>query len=193
MLVEGVGINDATYQVVYHERVGKKWKIIDRCPYYSRWAGMLRRCYGRGIPKSYNGCSVCEEWLTFSTFKTWMEKQDWEGKELDKDLLVFGNRAYSPTTCIFVSREVNMFLVSDRLGSDRTLPIGVSFEAYTGKYRAVIAESGKYKNLGRFLTPDEAKIAWLNRKGELALSLAEKETDEVIINALKARYVIGNF
>lgn len=51
-----------------------------------------------------SGCSVCEEWLTFSNFKRWMEQQDYEGKALDKDLLVSQNKTYSSETCVFVPR-----------------------------------------------------------------------------------------
>lgn len=94
-LVYGVGVDDLDYP---------KKKLLPNgkysfCPYYQRWRGMIRRCYSKaqlGKNPNYEGCTVCDEWLTFSNFKSWMEKQDWEGKELDKDLLVRGNKVYSP-------------------------------------------------------------------------------------------------
>ena len=118
-LVYGVGINDADYIVCIYEELprtnGKQnQKIVWRCPFYSRWMSMLRRCYSKAYQEkqpSYKGCSVCEEWLTFSNFKSWMETQDWEGKQLDKDLLVYKNKIYSPETCVFIDQRLNTFLV----------------------------------------------------------------------------------
>jgi hypothetical protein len=93
----GVALNDADYPVVKHGLVNGKVRITWRCPYYTRWYGMIRRCYqdkftSRNI--KYSECSVCDEWLTFMNFKVWMHNQDWKGKELDKDLICIGNKVY---------------------------------------------------------------------------------------------------
>ena len=87
-LVFGVGINDSDYEVYKYETINGKRKATWKCPYYERWVSMLRRCYSpRSLEKypTYKGCTVCEEWLTFSTFKKWMENQEWEDRHLDKD------------------------------------------------------------------------------------------------------------
>ena len=107
-LVFGKGSNDATYmtQTTFNGR-------SSICPYYSRWRDLLKRCYSDKFQNkntSYIGCSIASEWIKFSNFKSWMEKQDWEGKELDKDLLVQGNKVYGPSTCIFVPREINLIV-----------------------------------------------------------------------------------
>ena len=63
-LVAGVGINDADYNVTLHDKETGKC-IIWSCPYYSRWKGMLVRCYSsnhKNKQPSYKGCTVCEEW-----------------------------------------------------------------------------------------------------------------------------------
>ena len=93
-LVFGVGINDADY--VIDKRINaslpgerRSQKVLWACPYYSRWKDVLSRCYAAyHLLKrpNYFDCTVCEEWLLFSNFKKWMEQQDWEGKQLDKDL-----------------------------------------------------------------------------------------------------------
>jgi hypothetical protein len=65
---------------------------------YLLWKGMLRRCYSsvhQRTHPSYIGASVCEEWLTLSNFVAWVESQDMEGKELDKDILCPGNKRYT--------------------------------------------------------------------------------------------------
>ena len=61
-LICGVGVNDANYATS-----GKRM-----CPFYRRWINMLERCYSEKFQEknpTYRGCSVCEEWLTFSNFK----------------------------------------------------------------------------------------------------------------------------
>lgn len=118
-LIYGVGINDS--KSTYIE--GK------RCKYYVTWKSMLQRCYSlkyKNKNPTYANCSVCDEWLTFSNFKAWMVKQNWEGKDLDKDILIEGNKIYSPETCFFISRRINTLLnvSKKRIGS---LPLGVTF------------------------------------------------------------------
>lgn len=153
---------------------------------------MMNRCYGEDYQAkhpSYEGCYVCEEWLTFSNFKAWMEKQDWEGNELEKDLIISGNKIYSPETCVFVSARVNTFLIEN--GAARgEFPIGASVDEKSGKFRArcrcVI--SGKQKTLGYFYSPEEAHKAWLAFKLEQARILAAEQADPRVAKALIYRY-----
>ena len=112
-LINGVGINDATESITKSVFVNGKYKLVWRCPYYEKWKSMLDRCYfQKGVTrhKAYVDCYVCDEWLTFSNFKSWMETQDWEGRVLDKDLLVYGNKIYSPKTCLFIDQRINSFI-----------------------------------------------------------------------------------
>ena len=188
-LLYGVGLCDADYKLSVVKEVDGKRKVLWRCPYYRRWHNMLRRCY-YGTDSGYDGCKVCDEWLTFSNFKKWMEKQDWEGKHLDKDLIKTGNKVYSPDMCVFVSPKVNSFLVTSQ--KSKTSLIGCHFEQYTQKYRAVVCNpfSDKAIGLGRFDTELEAHLAWKKRKHELACQLADSEyvTDERVAEALRNRY-----
>ena len=74
----------------------------------------------------YKDITCCQEWLIFSNFKSWMKQQDWEGKQLDKDLLIYQNKIYSPETCVFVDRKINQFLVKSN-NSRGKYPLGVSY------------------------------------------------------------------
>lgn len=78
---------------------------------FNIWNRMLRRCYDEFIhtehPK-YIECSVCESWLSFSSFEKWFNEHYVEGWELDKDILVKGNKEYSPDKCCFVPHEINV-------------------------------------------------------------------------------------
>lgn len=180
-LVQGVGVNDADY-------------AITGCPFYRRWCSMLQRCYSEKLHErypTYKDCSVCEEWLTFSNFKSWMEQQDWEGKHLDKDILVEGNKVYSPETCSFVSNIVNNFFNNPHTNSS-DLPIGAVWYKTTEKYLSSCRNpfTNKLENLGYYECPQEAHSAWLTRKKELCLELCSTLTDKRVIEALKSKYGI---
>ena len=195
-LVHGVGINDADYEVTRYEYVivdgRKKQKRIWICPYYQTWKGMLGRCYStkyQDTRPTYKGCSVSEEWLTFSNFRAWMEKQDWEGMQLDKDLLFEGNKVYSAETCVFITREVNSF-TTDCGASRGEWSIGVCWDKVAGKFRSSCRNplTKKQETLGYFICEEEAHQAWLKRKLELAHELEAIQTDERVAKALIERY-----
>lgn len=97
--VWGVGINDC--------EIRSKEKVV------IVWRDMLQRCYDSNFVENnhtYTGCSVCDEWLYLSNFKKWFEENYVEGYQLDKDILVKGNKVYSPETCCFVPREITLYL-----------------------------------------------------------------------------------
>jgi len=107
-LVCGVGLNDSEYMIATTIK-GKQF----RCHYYETWANMFMRCYSEKYQHnrpSYKNCTVCDEWLVFSVFKSWMKKQDWKGKSLDKDILIKDNKIYSPESCSFVSTKENTIM-----------------------------------------------------------------------------------
>lgn len=189
--MQGVGINDADYVTVEYERYyvdgESKQRLIWVCPFYKRWKGLLERCYSEKYHKkhpSYIGCKVTDEWLYFSNFKAWMETQDWQNNQLDKDLLVSGNKTYSPGDCVFVSGLVNSFIVnSDK--SKGPYPVGVCFNKVLGKFQALCSQlNDKQKHLGYFDSEVDAHKAWKAEKFRLACLLAEKQKDQRVAEAL---------
>lgn len=198
-LVFGVGVNDVEYAVQIKEVVSGRYKngkqkqrLVWMCPFYSVWVDMLRRSYDKSCKlrrPTYNEAAVCEDWHRLSIFKAWMEQQDWEGKQLDKDLLLKGNKTYAPETCIFVSREVNMFLL-DRAASRGEYKIGVSWHKGCGKFVAQCCNPLllKKEHLGYFTTEESAHEAWAKKKLEHAHTLAELQDDSRIAEALIRRY-----
>ena len=197
-LICGVGINDADYVVQKWEKIGyvdgkQKRKLIWRCPFYRAWSSMLERCYSTKYQErkpTYRGCSVSEAWLTFSVFKNWMETQDWQDAQLDKDLLFEGNKVYSADTCVFVSGMVNNF-TTDSGATRGDWPIGVYWHKGANKFQSRCRNpfTKKQENLGRFSCEQEAHQAWVNRKLELAKELAATQTDPRVAEALINRYV----
>jgi hypothetical protein len=191
-LVCGIGKNDASYNVSIYKKIEDKVISIFECPFYAKWVNMIERCYSKRRLKmfpSYAGCTVCEEWLTFSNFKAWMENQDWQGKELDKDILVYGNTIYSPDSCACVSRRLNL-LCSDRSRSKRKLLQGCRFCKVTGKYQSQCFDMKRNKqvSIGYFNTQEESHKAWKAKKLESAMILVEKESDQRLKQALIRRY-----
>lgn len=196
-LVCGIGTNDATYKVQIKETTGyvegkQKRKVIWTCPFYIVWKGMLERCYSKKFQEknpTYKGCTVCEEWLLFSNFKAWMEKQDFAGKHIDKDLLFQGNKVYSPETCVFITHAVNTFVI-ERNASRGKWPIGVYWHKKSQKFAVQcnnpFTKESEY--LGCYHCPNEAHQAWLKRKLELAKLLAAEQDDPVVAKALIGRY-----
>ena len=185
--VFGIGINDADY-VVNPTINGKR--II--CPFYEAWKGMLKRCYSAKLQArypTYIGCSVVPEWHRFMAFRAWMVELDWQGRELDKDLLFPGNKVYGPQTCIFISNGINKF-TTDSASARGDWPIGVYWNKQNGKFRARCNNpfTGKLEHLGLFTCPAEAHEAWRKRKHELSLQLAAEQTDPRLAAALATRY-----
>lgn len=180
-LVRGIGINDAEYMTEYVTE-----GIRTRCPYYIIWFSMLNRCYSKLYQKrqpTYEGCAVTKEWFLFSNFRSWMEAQDWEGKALDKDIIKPGNKVYSPSTCAFVTQEVNN-LVCKANPNRWKLPQGVYYFKPIGKFQVYCTVKGTRKHLGYFNTSDEAATAYNYTKSQEIRRVADLQTDSRIRDGL---------
>ena len=196
-LVYGVGINNADYVVEKREESGyvdgkRKQRIVWTCRYYRTWKSMIQRCYSAKFQErspTYAGCSVSEEWKTFSNFKTWMETQEWQDKQLDKDLLIEGNKVYGPETCVFVSKIVNGFTTNCGAARGEWM-IGVYWNKGMNKFisRCSNPFTKKLEHIGLFTCELEAHQAWQVRKLELAHLLAAEQTDPRVATALVGRY-----
>jgi len=182
--VFGIGINDADYVVCPTVNGKQQW-----CRFYTVWHSMIRRCYSpiaqRRNP-TYIGCTVCDEWLRFSAFKKWMEKQAWRGNQLDKDIIIPGNKIYSPDTCCFVSGATNTLLL-DSAGSRGKYPLGVSLLQSTGRFMAYCSHNKKLEHIGYFATPEEASAAYRKRKAEVLYEAAMAQGDKRVRRGLLAR------
>ena len=172
-LVYGVGINDADY-LVSPIINGKAVK----CPYYQAWKGMLRRCYSKDFHKTnqtYADCTVSSEWFLFSNFMAWMNKEDWQGKQLDKDILIQNNKTYSSSACIFVAEEINK-LLNGHVKKRGLHPRGVSMRA-NNKYKAKCCTYGQTNHLGDYDTPEEAHEAYKTFKYKHIAEIANQQSE----------------
>lgn len=180
-LLYGVGINDAGYTVQKNVRTGTgpngkpTYKMVWICPYYKLWRSILNRCYStyaQEVTPCYLGASVCEEWLTFSTFRGWAASRNMgEGMAIEKDILNPGNKVYSPEFCDFVPVRVNSLLTSFK--SDKgDYPVGVSAKhckneevMYVARVHNGYGKESEY--LGRHSTPEKAHAAWQKAKADV--------------------------
>lgn len=171
-------------------RVGIKYKTtIDRktIKEYNAWTNMLNRCYSTEFQSknpAYKECSVSEEWLLFETYYDWLHSQPnydkWSGDGkwcVDKDILVKGNKVYSPETCCLVPDYVNTLFVK-KDANRGNLPIGVCVhkDGFQACCRNPLLD--KYVYLGIYDTPERAFQAYKNYKENLIKQVAQEEYDK---------------
>ena len=78
-----------------------------RTKQYTAWVNMLTRCYSEKYLKerpTYLGCHTSKLFECYSDFYDWCDAQIGFGEvgfQLDKDLLIKGNKLYSENTCVF--------------------------------------------------------------------------------------------
>ena len=181
--IHNVGINDVSYYTQYKDNLGTPYI----CPYYKVWKSMIGRCYDKKIQSkhpTYLNCSTSLEWIYLSKFKMWMKSQDWEGKVIDKDILIPGNKIYSSDTCMFVDNDINL-LIAGPTSKDRYGKIGSNYRKERNKYLSNISIYGKKKFLGYFETEDQANETYLKAKSFHIRDVAEKYRNDICLyNAL---------
>ena len=186
--VYGVGVNDRSRPAYFNNKATKE---------YDHWVGMLERCYGKNkhikSRPTYESCECSENFKSYSYFYDWCQSQvgfknsEWQ---LDKDILIEGNKLYSEDTCVFVPCDINNFLTS-RKKQNRSGYTGVSFHKASGKYAAQISFGGKRKHLGLFENPKDGENFYLLVKRRMAIELIEKyksNLDERVVDALLSKY-----
>ena len=187
-LVYGVGVNDGGRPAKISYKHTKEYKF---------WFSMLRRCFSEKCQDknpTYKGCTISDNFLNYTYFYDWCQEQIGFGKvdekgrgwELDKDILMLGNKTYSEYACVFVPQEINKFF-TDRRNDRGEYPVGVCFNKFHGKYNALCSLNGKQQHLGYFDTPQEAFSAYKPFKEALCKQLALKwqhEIDTRLFNAM---------
>lgn len=152
------------------------------------WRKMMNRCCSdkfKARHKSYKNVSICDEWLTYSSFKMWFDEHYVEGWDLDKDILVKGNKVYSPQNCCFVPQEVNGLFTNCKM-SRGPYPIGVSYK--NGRFVAGLDINKKRRHLGSFGTPEEAFQAYKVAKEAYIKEVADKWKDQLEPRVYEALY-----
>lgn len=157
---------------------------------YIVWHNLLQRTLNNNRKQNlptYEDCKLCDEWKDYATFKEWYYNPIngyKEGYQLDKDLLVPGNKTYSPDTCCFLPKYINIFF-RERIKTDG-LPKGVKRNG--NKYQARFMKKGKLF-LFKGETPEEAFTKYKEAKEQYIKEMASEyysrgEITEKVYNAL---------
>lgn len=183
------GVREGTVKNPYHPTVFKKGftglgKYSSRGldgklnKSYNTWNGILERCYCKKFSKrvsTYKDVTVCEEWYNFQNFAKWFEEnykpEYMEGWHLDKDILIKGNKIYSPETCCFVPQEVNSIFKSS-LSYRGEYPIGVT--ECCGSFRTGLNKGNIHIHLGTFKTIEESFQVYKTAKEEYIKEVVDK-------------------
>ena len=182
--VYGVGI--VGEQVTVKGKRGKQYDI---------WVRMLDRCYSKKLlcqHTTYSDCTVSDSFRYYPFFKEWCNNQigfnskDENGRcfALDKDLLVKGNRIYSPDTCCFVPQEINNLLTNKKSTRD-PLPISVK-KTESGRFLVAFRKNKITTYLGRYDTPEEAFNAYKQVKEDYIKEVANKWKGQIDPRAYEA-------
>lgn len=178
-----------SYNVGYFGEGEYKAKINGKMTkVYDVWSKMLQRCYDPYyINKylTYIDCYVCDEWLCFQNFAKWYYNNIYECNdermELDKDILMKGNKIYSPETCVFVPQKINYLFIKSNASRGK-YPIGINYHKKTKKLRVYcnyydeIDKKNKPKHLGYFSLnrPFQAFTVYKNFKENYIKQVADE-------------------
>jgi hypothetical protein len=159
---------------------------------YITWTSMLQRCYSTKYNKrfpTYKGCTVDERWHNFQVFAAWFKENYKTNKSiklcLDKDILVKGNKSYSPETCCFVPEEINK-IYTFRNAGDKKLPNGV--QRIKNGFVVQISIKGKSTHVATCTTIEEASKFSINARNKYLLDTINEYKEyltEEVYNILK--------
>lgn len=151
---------------------------------YQVWCSMLQRCYNPNTEyarRNYKDCEVSDYFKIFPQFLEWWKMKS-DGisvdLQLDKDILVKGNRLYSETTCTLVPRDVNMLLIKRNKARGK-YPIGVTYCKRSKKYKAQFSKFNVITNLGSHDSVESAFLAYKIAKEEYVKEVANKYKDVI--------------
>lgn len=157
---------------------------------YQTWRNMLMRAYSKKYQDNfptYIGCSVYSEWHEFQDFAEWYCNHDYSGYgyNLDKDILLPGNKIYSPDRVCFVPTQINSLLLSNPKIRGKYKQ-GVCFDKARGKFMASMKVDGRLKNLGRFDSELEAYQVYKTAKEAYVKEKALEWQDRIANNVFEA-------
>jgi len=165
----------------------KKGKWGRSC--YSCWASMVFRSFGpifKKLNPTYKEVTMCNEFKDYYFFFDWFNENYYEvpGQRtaLDKDILVPGNKVYSPEACVFLPACINTFI--SQTGVNNRIKLLKS-----GVYSLNIVIDGKLTNFGCYSSYDVALNMLKQIKKERLLALSKTFWDylpQIVKDAIEA-------
>lgn len=176
--VYGIGVVGNKYEV--QQNNGKRTRE------YAAWRNIIKRSFNDEYKKehpTYKDVTCCNEWLYYPNFYEWLHSQEnfikWIDNikwSVDKDILVKGNKIYSPKTCCLVPQNVNC-LFTKRDNDRGDCPIGVTYNKKSNKYWAQCENQLTNENsyIGSYDTKLKAFEAYKERKECIIKQVAQNE------------------
>jgi hypothetical protein len=124
--------------------------------------------------RNYGDCEVSSEWHNFQNFANWCQGQQGFNTleaNIDKDILIHGNRTYGPETCCFVPRHLNA-AVTGAKHTNVSGYAGVSETDYC-RFTSSITINNTGVHLGSFGTKEQAFAVYKAMKDVYIQTLAE--------------------
>lgn len=186
----GIGIVGIKYPISINGKQIKEFIL---------WRNILRRCYFpqcNSKERKYIESSVCEEWLYYPNFYEWLHSQEnfdkWyngENWHIDKDILIKGNKLYSPDTCCLVPSNVNeLFTKTDAFRGNT--PIGVHWHSRDNVYEVNCNDPflNKCVYLGRYDDIEQGFQAYKSYKENIIKQTAQIcfDNQEIILACYNA-------
>ena len=175
--IYGVGITGNKYPRSINCKMTKE---------YDTWIHILQRCFDEKLKEkqpSYKDKECCDEWLYYPNFYEWLHRQSnfnkWNnGKRwaIDKDILVKGNKIYSPDTCCLIPQNVNCLFLK-REAERGSYPIGVTYRNDGFLASCHNPFTNNREELGYYSTPEKAFDAYKAYKEDLIKRVAQAEYD----------------
>ena len=173
--VYGVGITGAKYPAKINGKITKE---------YGAWKRMLERCYSEKLKMkrpTYEDAICCDEWLLFENFYEWLHNQPnfdkWYNGEkwgLDKDIIIKGNKVYSPETCCLVPLNVNS-LFTKHDNARGAYPIGISKDKNMLKVACRNPFNDENQYLGEYSITRQAFQVYKRYKEKIIKQVAQEE------------------
>ena len=166
--------------------------------WYDHWRAMIERVTVKNdnFHRTYSDVTIYKEWYNYQNFAKWAEENYYITQnirmELDKDILLKGNKTYNPDVCVFVPQPINtLFVKADK--SRGNLPIGVYWHERDQEYRAqcfYITDNGTRKNkwLGGYNNPEDAYLAYKKFKESHIKEIADRYKEYIPEELYKALY-----
>jgi len=158
---------------------------------YKTWTGIIQRVKSdltHSRQPTYKGISVCKEWECFQNFGDWYDDnfKDYMDKwHLDKDILVRGNRHYSPSTCCLVPVAINSLFTFKKPKREGQF-LGITPRGK--RFKVKCSMWGVRVYLGTFDTIEEAKIVYKKAKEKYIKEVADEWKPLIAPEVYQAMY-----
>lgn len=167
-------------------RAGRLWNSLNT----RTTGGVLDNCY-KEAENHFTGFQEFAEWCQ-DQVGYWNKDSRGYYWQLDKDILVPGNKVYSTETCVFVPPKLNSIFIEQE--NEEGLPLGVRRVKGTERFSARARDiNGIRIHLGTFATPEQARTKYLEFKASVVCQVLQiYELDPKLETTLKSRWGYGD-